>query len=85
MNDANTRAVLGEYVSVYDIQQAVIDKATVPIYYESRIAKLSLNEAEFPRSISRKSPKGKKRIASRSSRPSGPRWKHSSAARGGFA
>jgi len=47
--DANTRAVFGEYVSVYDIQQAVIDKATVPIYYESRIAKLSLNEAELPK------------------------------------
>ena len=41
-------AVFGEYVSVYDIQQAVIDKATVPIYYVSRIAKLSLNEAEWP-------------------------------------
>jgi type I restriction enzyme R subunit len=48
-NDANSRAVFGEYVSVYDIQQAVIDKATVPIYYESRIAKLSLNEAELPK------------------------------------
>ena len=48
-NDANTRAVFGEYVSVYDIQQAVIDKATVPIDYESRIAKLSLNEAELPK------------------------------------
>ena len=48
-NDANERAVFGEYVSVYDIQQAVIDKATVPIYYESRIAKLSLNEAELPK------------------------------------
>ena len=48
-NDANTRAVFGEYVSVYDIQQAVIDKATVPIYYESRIAKPSLNEAELPK------------------------------------
>ena len=47
--DANTRAVFGEYVSVYDIQQAVIDKATVPIYYESRIAELSLNEAELPK------------------------------------
>ena len=47
-NDANTRAVFGEYVSVYDSQQAVIDKATVPIYYESRIAKLSLNEPELP-------------------------------------
>ena len=49
MNDANTRAVFGEYVSVYDIQHAVIDEATAPIYYESRIAKLSLNEAELPK------------------------------------
>ena len=48
-NDAITRAVFGEFVSVYDIQQAVIDKTTVPIYYESRIAKLSLNEAELPK------------------------------------
>ena len=42
--DANTRAVFGNYISVYDIQQAVADKATVPIYYESRIAKLGLNQ-----------------------------------------
>jgi type I restriction enzyme R subunit len=48
-NDANTRAVFGDYISVYDIQRAVEDKATVPIYYESRIAKLSLNEDELPR------------------------------------
>lgn len=47
-NDANTRAVLGEYVSVYDIQQAVKDKAAVPIYYESRIAKLGLDERQSP-------------------------------------
>jgi type I restriction enzyme R subunit len=47
-NDANTRAVFGDYISVYDIRQAVIDQATVPIYYESRIAKLRLNEAELP-------------------------------------
>jgi type I restriction enzyme R subunit len=47
--DANTRAVFGDYVSVYDIQQAVADGATVPIYYESRIAKLGLLEAELPR------------------------------------
>ncbi|MEZ6070532.1 MAG: type I restriction endonuclease subunit R [Pirellulales bacterium] len=47
-NDANTRAVFGDYVSVYDIQRAVADKATVPIYYESRVAKLALNEAELP-------------------------------------
>ncbi|HMS16146.1 MAG TPA: type I restriction endonuclease subunit R, partial [Planctomycetota bacterium] len=46
--DANTRAVFGDYISVYDIQRAVADKATVPIYYESRIAKLSLNAAQLP-------------------------------------
>ena len=40
--DANTRAVFGDYISVYDIQRAVIDGATVPIYYESRLAKLAL-------------------------------------------
>lgn len=47
--DANTRAVFGEYISIYDIQRAVADKATVPIYYESRIAKLALNEAQLPK------------------------------------
>ncbi|MCR9291857.1 MAG: type I restriction endonuclease subunit R [bacterium] len=46
--DANTRAVFGEYVSIYDIQQAVKDQATVPIYYESRVAKLALNASELP-------------------------------------
>ena len=39
---ANTRAVFGDYISVYDIQRAVQDGATVPIYYESRLAKLAL-------------------------------------------
>ena len=34
--DANTRAVFGDYISIYGIQRAVTDKATVPIYYESR-------------------------------------------------
>ncbi len=47
-NDANTRAIFGDYISIYDIQRAVADGATVPIYYESRIAKLSLNQAELP-------------------------------------
>jgi type I restriction enzyme R subunit len=47
--DANTRAVFGDYISVYDIQRAVQDGATVPIYYESRLAKLALNEAERPK------------------------------------
>ncbi len=46
--DANTRAVFGDYISVYDIQRAVQDGATVPIYYESRIAKLALRESEKP-------------------------------------
>ena len=46
--DANTRAVFGDYISIYDIQRAVADKATVPIYYESRIAKLGLNAAALP-------------------------------------
>jgi len=46
--DANTRAIFGDYISIYDIQRAVADKATVPIYYESRIAKLGLNAAELP-------------------------------------
>ena len=47
--DANTRAVFGDYISVYDIQRAVVDKATVPIYYEGRLAKLELKESEKPK------------------------------------
>ena len=49
LQDANTRAVFGDYISIYDIQRAVEDKATVPIYYESRLAKLALDERERPR------------------------------------
>src|SRR5690606_7352745 len=49
LQDANTRAVFGDYISVYDIQRAVEDGATVPIYSESRLAKLALNESERPR------------------------------------
>ncbi|MBN8452789.1 type I restriction endonuclease subunit R [Accumulibacter sp.] len=49
LTDANTRAVFGDYISVYDIQRAVQDGATVPIYYESRLAKLALDEAERPK------------------------------------
>ena len=45
---ANTRAVFGDYISIYDIQQAVEDGATVPIYYEGRLAKLELDEEEKP-------------------------------------
>ena len=46
--DRNTRAVFGDYISIYDIQRAVEDGATVPIYYESRLAKIDLNENEKP-------------------------------------
>lgn len=49
LKDKNTRAVFGDYISVYDIQRAVSDGATVPIYYESRLAKLELKDAEKPR------------------------------------
>ena len=49
LQDANTRAVFGDYISIYDIQRAVEDKATVPIYYESRLAKLALDESERPK------------------------------------
>jgi len=47
--DANTRAVFGDYISIYDIQRAVADGATVPIYYESRLAKLELKPSERPK------------------------------------
>ena len=46
--DRNTRNVFGDYISIYDIQQAVDDGATVRIYYESRLAKIELDENEKP-------------------------------------
>ncbi|MBX3302406.1 MAG: type I restriction endonuclease subunit R [Nitrospira sp.] len=49
LTDKNTRAVFGDYISVYDIQRAVEDGATVPIYYESRLAKLDLDDKERPK------------------------------------
>lgn len=45
--DKDTRAVFGEYVSIYDIQDAKDDGATVPIYYESRLAKLDIKQNEI--------------------------------------
>jgi type I restriction enzyme R subunit len=48
LTDKSTRAVFGDYIDIYDIQQAVEDKATVPIYYESRLAKLKLKHEEVP-------------------------------------
>ncbi len=49
LSDRNTRAVFGDYIDVYDIHQSIEDKATVPIYYEARLAKLDLKEEERPR------------------------------------
>ena len=48
LEDANTRAVFGDYISVYDIQRSVEDGATVPIHYESRLARLELDESKRP-------------------------------------
>jgi type I restriction enzyme R subunit len=47
-DDRDTQSVFGNYVSIYDIQQAVDDGATVPIYYESRLAKINLNQDALP-------------------------------------
>ena len=46
--DVNTPAVFGEYIDVYDISRGVEDGATVPIYYESRLARIELDEDEAP-------------------------------------
>ena len=46
--DRHTRSVFGDYISVFDIQRSVEDGATVPIHYESRLAKLELNKDEIP-------------------------------------
>ncbi len=48
IQDANTRAVFGDFISIYDIQRAVEDGATVPIYFESRLASLVLDQDEMP-------------------------------------
>src|SRR5690625_3530166 len=47
-DDVNTPAVFGEYIDIYDISQAVEDGATVPIYYESRLARIELPQDEIP-------------------------------------
>ncbi len=47
--DKNTQAVFGDYIDVYDILQSKEDKATVPIYYEARLAKIDLKPEERPK------------------------------------
>lgn len=48
-DDVNTPAVFGEYIDVYDISRAVEDGATVPIYYESRLARIEIPDEEKPK------------------------------------
>ena len=48
-DDVNTPAVFGDYIDIYDISRAVEDGATVPIYYESRLARIELDEDEKPK------------------------------------
>lgn len=48
LSDKNTRSVFGEYTDIYDIQRSVEDEATVPIFYEARLAKIDLLESEKP-------------------------------------
>lgn len=45
MADKSTRLLFGDYIDIYDMTQAVLDNATVPIYYENRVAKLKLDES----------------------------------------
>ena len=49
LGDRNTRQVFGDYISIYDIERAIRDQFTVPIYYEARMARLTLDETERPR------------------------------------
>jgi type I restriction enzyme R subunit len=46
--DKNTRTVFGDYIDVYDVQRAIDDGATVPIYYEARYPKIQLDKNEQP-------------------------------------
>ena len=45
--DADTRAIFGDYIDIYDVQRAVEDGATVPIYYESRLVRLKPDDAAW--------------------------------------
>ena len=47
--DRSTPEIFGNYIDIYDIERAIDDGSTVPIYYESRLAKLNLNEGEIPK------------------------------------
>lgn len=73
--DANTPQVFGDYIDIYDIQRAVDDGATVPIYYEARLAKLKLKDEmrpqidrDFEEVIEGEELEGKEKLKSRWSR-----------------
>ena len=85
LKDANTRAVFGDYISIYDIQRSVEDKATVPIYYESGWPGSPWTNTNGPRSTrsSRRRPKVKRWNVRRDSRPNGHSWKPLSGPRNG--
>ncbi len=75
--DRDTRAVFGDYISIYDMQQAREDGATVAIYYESRLAKLKLKPKTCHR-LTMKSmnwPKTKKTACKPNSKADGLRWR----------
>jgi type I restriction enzyme R subunit len=80
-DDKDTRAVFGDYISIYDIQDAVDDGATVEIRYESRLAKLDVNRSKSSAPRSRRSSARMTRSCARRPRASGPRSKNSSARR----
>lgn len=48
LKDRDTRVIFGEYIDIYDMEQSQKDGATVPVYYENRLAKLELNPEETP-------------------------------------
>jgi type I restriction enzyme, R subunit len=76
-DDINTRSVFGDYIDVYDISRAVEDGATVPIYYESRVARIEIDEDEKPKSTPRspKSPKTRPRPNRSALSANGRAWK----------
>jgi len=49
LRDRNTTAIFGDVIDIYDVTRSVEDKATVPIYYEARLAKINLLESEKPK------------------------------------
>jgi type I restriction enzyme, R subunit len=49
IGDKSTTAIFGDTIDTYDIERALQDRATVPIYYEARLAKIALKEEERPR------------------------------------